>query len=70
MTYTYTNQKQVRAAFWEQFPEFEIEARDRGTLSKRQNEQTVDTRCAFVDFVDALARNGDISEALANRVTL
>lgn len=27
-------------------------------------------RCTFVDFVDTLARNGDISAALAARVTL
>ena len=35
-----------------------------------QNEYPADTRCAFVDFVDALARAGDISDTLAERVTL
>jgi hypothetical protein len=29
-----------------------------------------DTRCAFADFVDRLARNSNISEALASKVTL
>jgi len=29
-----------------------------------------DTRCAFSDFVDYLARDGQISDALAQRVTL
>jgi len=29
-----------------------------------------DTRCAFVDYVDMLARSGEISESLAQRVTL
>lgn len=37
---------------------------------KVQNEYPADTRMAFVDYVDSLARSGDISEALAGRVTL
>ena len=48
---------EVRRAFWAAHP-----------LLLRK--KTVDTRCAFVDFVDCLARNGQITDALANRVTL
>ena len=59
----YTSQAQVRAAFWEANP-------DVARNPCRQNNQPTDTRCAFVDFVDSLARNGDISESLADRVTL
>ena len=60
-----TTQKQVRAAFW----------RDCGTLQgvsrkKINGEYKTDTRCAFCDYVDTLARNGEISEELAQRVTL
>jgi hypothetical protein len=29
-----------------------------------------DTRCAFVDFLDALHRDGQISDALADRAKL
>jgi hypothetical protein len=67
---TYTTQEQVRRAFWEAHQDDYERARNRRTLSKGQNAQVTDTRCAFVDFVDHLARNGDISEALAYRVTL
>lgn len=67
---TYTNQKQVRAAFWEAHPAFDFQARSAGIRSKGQNAQCATVRCTFVDFVDALARNGDIGDALANRVTL
>jgi hypothetical protein len=70
MSYTYTTQKQVRAAFWEAHPDFDFQTREAGIRSKGQNEHCATVRCTFVDFVDALERNGDISEALANRVTL
>lgn len=61
--YTMTTQREVRAAFWETHPEA---SRRKG----RDGDYLTDTRCAFVDFVDALCRNGEISEALAQRVTL
>jgi hypothetical protein len=67
---TYTTQAQVRAAFWQAHPHFDEQAREAGIRSKRQNEQCATVRCAFVDFVDMLEKNGDISEALAQRVTL
>ena len=66
----YTNQKQVRAAFWAAFPHFDEQAREAGIRSKRQNEHCATVRCAFCDFVDDLARDGNISESLASRVTL
>ena len=66
-----TTQQQVRAAFW----------RDCGSLpgiSRRKirdyegtgRMHNTDTRCAWVDYVDALERNGEISVELAERVTL
>lgn len=65
-TYTYTTQAQVRAAFWRQLPaNLQKQRREGG-----QNAQTCTIRCAFVDFVDLLARSRAISGALANRVTL
>ena len=65
-----TTQKQIRAAFWQSFPHLEEQARAAGILSKRQNHHCATVRCAFVDFVDSLARSGQISDALASRVTL
>lgn len=70
MNYQYTNQKQIRQAFWESFPHFEEQAREAGILSKSQNHHCATVRCTFVDFVDNLAKCGQISEALADRVTL
>ena len=65
---TYTNQKQIRAAFWEQHPEADRrKITDHAGTGKMH---TTDTRCAFVDFVDHLSRSNQISEALANRTTL
>lgn len=59
-------QKQVRQLFWDSFPEFKDEYR----VKKKQNDYRTDIRVAFVFFVDALRRDGEISESLANRVTL
>ena len=65
-----TNQKQIRAAFWNAHPDFEFQAREAGIFSKSQNYHCATVRCAFVEFVDSLARNGEISEELAFRATL
>jgi hypothetical protein len=65
-----TTQKQVRAAFWAAFPHFAEQAREAGILSKPQNFHCATVRCMFVDFVDSLHRDGSISDALADRVTL
>ncbi len=63
MGYPITTQKGVRNVFWETFGH-ELPRR------KINGDYHVDTRCAFVDFVDHLARDGAISNALAARVTL
>lgn len=61
--YTYTTQPQVRAAFWQGWPE----GFRRGKL---HNEYNATVRSEFVEFVDMLEKDGQISEALAQRVTL
>ena len=72
-TYTYTNQRQLRKAFFETFPEL---PRRRYRYSWRRDDKSaelvfpIDTRCAFVDWIDSLQSAGEISEALANRATL
>ncbi len=55
--------RELRRQFWQAHP----------TLSRRRlpdGSYMTDTRCAFVDFVDAMARSGLVSEAVAQRVTL
>ena len=44
-------QAQVRRAFWDEYPAFRPLRRPRG-----QNAQLTDVCCAFVDYVDMLAR--------------
>jgi hypothetical protein len=67
MAYTYTNQRELRKAFREQHPDLSFRKLGYG-MSKK--DYPADTRITFVDWIDHLQRNGDISEALANRATL
>jgi hypothetical protein len=66
----YTTQKQIRSAFWDAFPYLAEDAREAGVFSKRQNFHCTMVRCMFVDFVDMMHRDGQISDALADRATL
>lgn len=59
----------VRAAFWQDHPQAACR-RDRRGRPMRQNQQPTDTRAAWCDYVDSLARDGRITAALAQRVTL
>ena len=63
---------QVRRAFWAAHPHAKRNYinGNRRPQPAPQNWQPADTRMAFVDYVDQLARGGEISEALASRVTL
>lgn len=65
MTFT-----KIRALFWETHPQLEAYARKARRISKPQNDQDTDTRCAFVDFVDQLHRAGQITDRTANQITL
>ena len=70
---TYTTQKQIRAAFWQAHPDADRKrypARDWTREDHASRDYCTDTRCAFVDFLDSLARSGHITEALAQRATL
>ena len=61
-----TTQKEIRQMFWHSFPEFKNEYR----VNKKQNDYPADIRVAFVDFIDHLFKNGQISEKLTNKITL
>lgn len=66
-------QKEIRAAFWQAHPTADRKRypeRDWTRADDSRRDYCADTRCAFVDFVDALHRDGQISEALAQRATL
>lgn len=63
--YQITGIRQLRREFWVNHPEMRNRRRTGG-----QNEQDTDTRCAFVDYVDALFRSGTISTRLAADATL
>ena len=65
MKHPITTQKQLRAAFWGQSP-----CRQFYKVSYRQNDYSATVRCEWVDFVDMMRRDKQISEALAFRVTL
>ena len=65
---TYTTQKQIRAAFWESHQD--LPRRKITNYAGNGKMYQTDTRCAFCDFVDALNKNGEISDQLANRATL
>lgn len=56
----------LRVSFWEAHPEFASDFRTK----KRQNSYKCDIRCAWVDYIDSLSKDGTISEKLANNATL
>ena len=68
MGYQFTTQKQVRAAFWDSADPMNGCGITRRKLPNE--DYTTDTRVAFVEFVDMLEKSGQISQELAQRVTL
>ena len=72
---TYTTQREVRAAFWRaahdgQFAGLNVTRNKIENYSGNGTMHNTDTRCAFVDWLDGLAKNGEVSAELADRVTL
>ena len=63
-------QAQVRENFWGFLREANPGLAVKYRRTKRQNDYPTDIRVNFVDFVESLRRNGNISESLATRVTL
>lgn len=59
---------EVRRAFWEAHPT--VPRQKIADYAGTGKMYPTDTRCAFVDFVDCLARDGQITDSLANRATL
>ena len=67
--YPIRNITELRANFWEQHTNC-VCVRHHSGKPKRQNYQPADTRTAFVEYIDTLARSGSISEKLAQSATL
>jgi hypothetical protein len=65
-----TTQKQIRASFWQSHPDLESHALKWQIKTAPHNRHNATTRTAFVDYLDTLARAGEISENLASRATL
>ena len=64
--YLYTSQAALRRSFWLAHPALRHQYRS----NKRQNQYPTDIRIAWCDYVDAMAREGAISDDLAARATL
>ena len=60
--------KQVRKMFWDEIATDEMRKEYR--TRKTQNDYSCDIRCAFVDFVDSLAKDGQITWKQADNLTL
>lgn len=58
--------KQIRDMFFEWHPQFAHERKYR----KTQNEYSTNCRCAFVDFVDSIHKNGMITDKQRFWITL
>lgn len=63
-----TTQAAIRKLFWESNPD--LSRKKIKNYTGNGTMFTTDTRCAFVDFVDHLAKSGMISQSLADRATL
>ena len=61
-----TTQKELRRAFWEAHPDLYKFYRRTYT----QNDYNATVRVSWCDYVDCMNRNGEISDALAQRATL
>jgi len=63
-----TTQREARAAFWAAHPG--IDRKKIPHYSGKGTMYTTDTRVAFVDWLDAMHRDGRISDNVARLVTL
>ena len=64
-------QREVRRSFWREHKGMaNITPRRITHYSGNGKMHNTDTRCAFADFVDYLSKSGEISQELAQRVTL
>jgi hypothetical protein len=63
-----TNQRELRRRFWQEHPD--LPRRKIPNYSGNGTMHVTDTRCAFCDWLDYMAKSGEVSQALADRATL
>ena len=63
-----TTQKELRRAFWEQHPH--LPRRKIKNYSGNGTMYPTDTRCAWVNWLDCMKKDGQISDSLAYRSKL
>lgn len=63
-----TTLKQLRKEFWQTFPN--VPKRKITNYSGNGKMWPTDTRCTFVDWLDMLSKDGDITQDFAQRATL
>jgi hypothetical protein len=68
MNYRITTQRELRREFWSTFPN--LPKRKIKNYSGNGKMHCTDVRVTWCDWLDALARNNDISQKLAERATL
>ncbi len=69
--YSYTTQRQLIGAFWDQHPELKrLRVKIITNYSGNERMYVTDIRCAFIDWIDCLQKHNEISEALADRAIL
>lgn len=66
----YKTKTQVRNSFWQMLKEFHPELYAMKRTRKTQNEYNATIRTEFCFYVDMLCKNSEISEKLANNITL
>ena len=68
MKYRITTQKELRAEFWRTFPN--LPRKRIKNYAGTGKMYCTDARCAWCDWLDSLSKDGEISNALADRATL
>jgi hypothetical protein len=67
----FEDEDDVIAAFWQQYEHLPGISRKKITNYKGDGTMyDTDTRCAFVEFIDALSKDGSISSEMADTITL
>lgn len=64
-----TNQKQLRRLFWQENPQL-AHLHKRTVKNGDHRDYPTDVRVSFVDWLDSLHRDGQVSDQLAHRATL
>jgi hypothetical protein len=61
---------EIRQQFWAQMEELEPWAFDEYKKSKKHNDYSTTVRVIFCDYIDYLFKDGQITSAQKNRITL